>query len=202
MIGVITGDIIHSKSVTPKAWLGILKTELKKIGSSPKQWEIYRGDSFQAEIADPMEALTVAIKIKAAIKSIKNVDVRMALGIGDKTYSSKITESNGTAFVLSGEKYENLKKEKQNLAIQSQWPMFDREINLYLRLGLVVMDRWTTNAAEIVKIALENPEKPQEILGKKLGIKQNAVSTRLKRARYDEIRALNEMYKIKLKSLL
>ena len=203
MIGIITGDVIHSKKVAPKVWLDALKTDLKKIGSSPKQWEIFRGDSFQAEVTNPLDALTIAIRIKAAIKSIKNVDVRMAIGIGDKTHSArKISESNGSAFVFSGEKFESLKKEKQNLAIHSQWETFDQEMDLYLRLSLIVMDNWTTNAAETVKIALESPGKSQKQLGKKLGIKQNAVSTRLKRAAYDEIRALNEMYKSKLKLLI
>ena len=50
MIAVITGDIINSKKMNPKAWLKPLKTELDTIGDTPKIWEIYRGDSFQAII--------------------------------------------------------------------------------------------------------------------------------------------------------
>jgi hypothetical protein len=203
MVGIITGDIMHSKRVAPKVWLGALKTELKKIGSSPKYWEIYRGDSFQVEITDPLEALMVAIKIKASVKSIKEIDVRMAIGIGNKSHlSNTITEANGTAFVFSGEKFEGLRKKKQTLAIYSKWEEFDKEINLYLRWAMIIMDDWSSNSAEIVKIALENPDKSQQALGKKLGIKQNAISSRLKRACYDEILALNEMYKAKLKALI
>jgi len=202
MIAVITGDIINSKKLNPKKWLKPLKAELEAIGPGPKLWEIYRGDSFQLMITNPAEALITSIKIKASLKSVSGMDVRMAVGIGTKIHSAqKVTESNGTAFVHSGEKFEMLKKEKQNLAIKSDWPEFDKEMNLYLKLGLIAMDNWTVNAAEIVKTTMENPDKLQEELGKIVGIKQNAISNRLKRAYYDEIMEVNEMYKLKLKTL-
>ena len=202
MIAVITGDIINSKKLNPKKWLKPLKAELDTIGPGPKCWEIYRGDSFQLMMTNPEDVLATAIKIKATLKSISNMDVRMAIGIGTKTHSAqKVTESNGTAFIHSGEKFEMLKKEKQNLAVKSDWPEFDKEMNLYLKLALIAMDNWTVNAAEIVKTTMENPDKLQEELGKIVGIKQNAISNRLKRAYYDEIMEVNEMYKSKLKTL-
>ena len=202
MVCVITGDIINSKRNSPKAWLKPLKKELDAIGKSPKYWEIYRGDSFQVIVSDPKNALLTAIKIKATLKSIPGINVRMSIGMGSRTHNApKITESNGSAFVHSGEKFETLKKEKQNLAIKSDWPVFDEEMNLYLKLSLIAMDNWTINAAEIVKTAMENPGKVQEELGQIVGIKQNAISNRLKRAYYGEIMEVNEMYKIKLKSL-
>ena len=202
MVCVITGDIINSKRNNPKAWLKPLKKELDTIGKSPKVWEIYRGDSFQVIVTNPKNALLTAIKIKATLKSIQGINVRMSIGMGSRTHNApKITESNGSAFVHSGEKFETLKKEKQNLAIKSDWPIFDQEMNLYLKLGLIAMDNWTVNAAEIVKTAMENPGKLQEELGQIVGIKQNAISNRLKRAYYGEIMEVNEMYKIKLKSL-
>lgn len=202
MVAVITGDIINSKRNNPKTWLKVLKKELEKAGKSPKTWDIYRGDSFQLLVNNPEDALLTAIKIKASLKSIKNTNVRMSVGIGDITYAApKITESNGTAFVHSGEKFELLKKEKQNLAIKSDWPAFDKDMNLFLKLASIAMDNWTTNAAEIVYTTLENPGKLQEELGRIVGIKQNAISNRLKRAYYDEIVELNEMYVMKLKLL-
>ncbi|HVZ96254.1 MAG TPA: SatD family protein [Chitinophagaceae bacterium] len=202
MISVITGDVIGSQKTNPKLWLKPLKKELDAIGESPKFWEIYRGDSFQAVIAKPEEALRVAIKIKASLKSIPDVDVRMAIGIGTRTHNAqKVTESNGTAFVHSGEKFEMLKRERQNLAVKSDWPGFDKEMNLLLKLSLIVMDNWTVNAAEVVKTTMENPGKVQEELGQIVGIRQNAISNRLKRAYYDEMMEVNEMYAYKLKSL-
>jgi hypothetical protein len=175
---------------------------LNRLGSTPKNWDIYRGDSFQAVVNDPLDAITTAIRIKAALKSIKGVDVRMAIGIGNRTYNTKnITETSGSAFVNSGELVEALKSMKVNLAVRSQWPDFDAEVNLYLKLALVAMDSWTTNSAEIVHVALQNPGKSQLEYGKTLGIKQNAVSARLKRACYYEIVEVIDMYKMKLKKL-
>jgi hypothetical protein len=201
MISVITGDIIDSKAQVPAAWLRAIKKELGKWGETPKQWEIYRGDSFQVEIKDPSEALGAAIQIKAAVKSL-DVDVRMAIGIGDKTYNARnITQSNGSAFVNSGMLTEELKKLRLNLSVRSSNPKFDRETNLYLKFASIIMDRWSRNAAEMIHAALQHPDKSQEALGKLLGIRQNAVSTRLKRACYYEIMELIEMYRIKVAEL-
>jgi hypothetical protein len=202
MISVITGDIIKSRKTPAETWLKVLKKELNKLGDTPRQWEVYRGDSFQAEVKDAAVALTVAIKLKAALKSIKGVDVRIAIGIGDKTYSAKhITESNGSAFVYSGELMGELKSRKVNMAVKSSNVKFDDEMNLYLKLALVTMDKWTTTAAETMHATLEYPDKLQKELGKLLKKPQNAVSTRLKRARSIEINEVLRIYQIKVAEL-
>lgn len=202
MVAVITGDVINSKKNAPRIWLAPLKRDLNRIGKTPKTWEIYRGDSFQLVMSKPEDALLTAMKIKAGLKSVKGINVRMAIGIGKRTYNAaKVTESNGSAFVNSGEKFEMLKQEKQNLAIKSDSAEFDNEINLYLKLALIAMNNWTVNTAEIVSVAMENPEKSQQQLGKMVGIKQSAISTRLRRAYFEEIMEVNEMYKSKLKLL-
>jgi len=203
MIAVLTGDIINSRKVNTRAWLPVLKKELASIGDTPRQWEIYRGDSFQVEVKDPTDALRIALLLKAAMRTLPGVDVRIAIGIGDKRFSgAKITESNGSAFVNSGEKYDQLKKEKQELAVKTPWPDFDDEYNLYLKLVLVAMKYWTQNTAVSVRMAMKNPGKSQELLGKSMKIKQNTVSTRLKRARYYEITEVLDRFKAKLEERL
>lgn len=202
MLCVITGDVINSQKRAPKDWLTPLKKELNGIGPTPKSWEIYRGDSFQAVTNKAEDGLLIAFKLKASLRSVKGINVRMALGLGTRTYNAaKVTESNGSAFVHSGEKFEMLNQQKQNLAIKSDWPQFDEEINLYLKLALIAMNNWTVNTAEIVTVAMENPNKSQHQLGKLIGIKQSAISTRLRRAYYEELMEVNEMYKTKLKLL-
>jgi hypothetical protein len=201
MNAVITGDVIKSTKVSAASWLETLKDELTELGTNPKDWEIYRGDSFQLFVKDAAQALIWAIKLKAAIKS-QGMDIRIAIGLGEKSYDAdRITESNGSAFVNSGEKFESLKKEKQNIAIKSDFAQFDDEINTYLKLGLIVMDNWTANSAEIVGLMLDNPTLSQEEIGKLIGIKQNAVSKRLKTARFYELMELDGVYKTKLKSI-
>ena len=84
MTSIITGNIINSRFSEAELWMDSLKEILIGIGKNPKEWEIYRRDSFQVEIKDPKETLFRAIQIKATIKCIKNVDVRLSIGIGEK----------------------------------------------------------------------------------------------------------------------
>lgn len=202
MVSIITGDIVQSRRSKPSVWMKALKKELDKIGPSPKKWEIFRGDSFQLELTQPEDSFMIAMKIRCLLK-VKAIDVRMAIGVGDKEHSAaSITESNGQAFILSGEKFELLKKEKQTLAIKTPWPEFDGDMNLILKLASIAMSKWTPNSAEAIKIALEKPDLIQEDLGKKLGIKQNAVSGRLKRAYFDELTEVDTLFRKKIRTLL
>ena len=190
---IITGDIMNSREVLATKWLETLKAVLNRYGQEPKSWEIYRGDSFQLEVK-PSQALHAALLIKASIKQYKQLDVRMAIGIGEKDFSAaKITESNGDAFIYSGECFEELKK--HTLAIQSPWPKVDREVNLYLDLASLTMDHWASNTSTIIKAAMEYPELTQEELAKKLNKTQSTISISLKRAGFEEIMRMEKRYK-------
>lgn len=199
MTSVITGDIINSRGVSsPATWLTVLKEALAHIASGPKYWEIFRGDSFQVEVQDYRKAFRTTVYLKACLKEIKDLDVRMAIGIGDKTHEgATISESNGQAFVFSGELFETLKKEKRNLAIKTGVQETDDDLNLFFRLGLIAMDNWTPNSAQIVKLSMDHPDLSQQELGDLIGIRQNTVSERQKRAYLDEIMALDRMYRKK-----
>lgn len=203
MIAVIKGDIIASRKLNDQErWLQPLKALLSKWGSTPEQWELVWGDFFQLEISSPEDALQKALMIKALIKKTGTIDVRMSIGIGEKTFTSaRISESNGPAFVYAGDKFNQLKKEKINLAIQSPWSEFDKEINLYLKLAGTIMDTWSTSSAELMEIVLKRPDATQEEIGKKLGIKQNSVSGRWKRAKIDEVMEVEEVFRRKLNKI-
>jgi len=203
MTSIITGDIIKSRTLkNPELWLSTLKKALTTIDSDESNWEIFRGDSFQIEVPNISESFQVALYIKACVKCIKGLDVRLAIGIGTKNFEGqKITESNGEAFQFSGDTLETLKKEKVNLKIKTPNSHLDKELNLYFKLALIVMDHWTTNSAEIVKLTLERPTALQEELGNIIGINQNAISGRQKRAHLDEILELEALYREKLNVL-
>jgi len=203
MTSVITGDIIKSKNQdNPEVWINALKNALSCLNDNNTLWEIYRGDSFQIEIEDVLQSFMSAVYIKACIKTIKNLDVRLAIGIGKKTYQGKIvSESNGEAFIFSGETLEDLKKRKENLNVKTKDSRLDEELNLYFKLALTFMDNWTVNSAEIVKLSIENPNALQHELATILGIKQDAVSKRQKRAGLEYILELDKMYKHKVNQL-
>jgi len=201
MISIITGDIINSRKLSSTVWMDGLKRILNTHGSNPKNWEIYRGDEFQLEVEHPEEALYIALQIKAYLKTTK-LDARMSIGLGDKTYESdKISESNGTAFVRSGELFEQLKKQKNTLAINTGNTTFDKDINLMLRLGQTFMNHWLAQSAEFVLIAMENPEFSQEEIGAKLKINKADVSRRRKRAQFDLVLELDSYYRQKIKTM-
>jgi hypothetical protein len=213
MIAVITGDIIASrKLVHQEKWLLPLKNLLSKWGDSPQDWKLERGDYFQIEIKKSEDALIKAIEIKALIKNIapitenkksSTIDVRLAIGIGEKTFTGEsILESNGTAFIHSGEKFDVLKKENVTIGIKSQWKSFDEEMNLYLKLIGIFMDKWSVSSAELMQIILNNPSITQQEIGKQLGIKQNSVSGRWNRANVNEIMEVNKMFQKKIITLV
>lgn len=199
MKAIITGDIINSREGNVLQWLESLKTVLQKYGKEPKQWEIYRGDSFQLVIP-PQDALLVAFHIKACIKQTKNYDVRIGLGLGEETYSAqKITESNGEAYVNSGECFENLKK--QTLAIRSNNSEFDNTINLMLSIILLTANNWSNTVAEAIKTSIEHPNKYQKETAKLLKKSQSSISEALKRGGYEEISKINKFYQTQLSNL-
>lgn len=210
MIAVISGDIIASRKLENQGvWLEPLQNLLNTWGKSPKDWKLERGDFFQVEVPEIAEALKKALQIKALIKKTKQfdkdrqispIDVRLAIGIGEKTYSGdSISTSNGPAFVNSGEKFDMLKKENITLGIKTPNPEFDEEINLYLKLLSLFADKWSVSSAELVEVVLNKPSKTQAEIGKILGIKQSGVSSRWKRANMDEVLEVEKMYRKKIK---
>ncbi|MEZ4810757.1 MAG: transcriptional regulator [Allomuricauda sp.] len=199
MVAILTGDIKNSTEHNASKWLPILKKALDHYGEAPSIWEVYRGDSFQLE-AKPEKALEASIYIKSCIKQLRNIDVRIAIGLGEKTYEAhKITESNGEAFVNSGKCFESLKK--QNLAIKSANNSFDGHMNLLLELALLTMDHWTPAISKTVKCALENPSMNQKELAAILNKSQGNISEELNKAGFDEIQKMIQFYRTQLEKL-
>ncbi|SHH43574.1 SatD family protein [Winogradskyella jejuensis] len=231
MTSVITGDIINSRSVINQdVWLKPLKEALQYISEGDNsKYEIYRGDSFQIEIEDITYTFIKAMYIKACIKSIKGFDVRLAVGVGDKTHRAhNVSESNGSAFLNSGSLLDFMKRNKINLRIKSDLitPVdllsqtktskigsllydFDRIFNLYFRFASVIMDNWTVNSAETVKLLIapnvldSKLERPKQVsIAEKINLNQEAVSKRLKRANIDELLELQDVYENHTRNLL
>ena len=204
VISIITGDIINSRNAEhPEIWLNALKETLNTIGSEPRNWELYRGDSFQLELEQPEDTFFTFLLLKSAIKSLKGLDVRLAAGIGAKSYTApKITASNGEAFIFSGEQFEHLKQEKLSLSIRTGWPDFDGEINLFLKFALIAIDNWTTATAELVHLLLRQPGIAQQEAGSLLGIAQSSVSERQSRSHITELLALDTLFRTRIHKLI
>lgn len=199
MTSIITGDIINSrKAKQPEEWLSSIKKIFNEVGKETLNWEIFKGDYFQLEVSEITEVLLTALKLKATVKKIKGLDVRLAMGIGEKSYqAARISESNGEAFIHSGELFESLKK--STLALKSPWQDLDDEMNLHLDLASLTMNSWTVNSAEIIALSLEMPNATQTELAKQLAISQGRVSERQKRAGYEEIIKMENRFRTLVK---
>lgn len=212
MIAVIKGDIIASRKLTNQAlWLTPLKELLSTWGTSPQNWLLLSGDFFQLEVTNPDEALQKVFEIKALIKKLQGaegktispVDVRLAVGIGEKTFSGEsIAEHNGPAFIYSSEKFDLLKKENVTMGIRTASESFDEEMNLYLRLAGTIMDNWSVSSAELMQIILKEPHITQEEIGRQLGIRQNSVSGRWNRAHVEEVLEVERIFRKKIQNQL
>ena len=195
MRAVLTGDIIDSRRAdNPQEWIDILKNTLNQFGKSPLNWEIYRGDSFQLEI-DANAAFKAAFQIKAAIKSISGLDVRLSIGLGQTDFQANaVTLSNGSAFVNSGRAFDQLKDKKRNLILSSDNPDLSDDLNMTLQLAEALLSHWTRSSAEAINHILRKPGISQIELSKILGITQPSVSSRLRVAHADELLALIDYY--------
>lgn len=194
MVAVLTGDIMASRKGQVQEWLTDLKKVLGYYGKTPLQWEIFRGDSFQLLLM-PEQALEAAFHIKSIIKQSHKHDVRIAIGLGEIAYhAARITESNGTAFVHSGQTFDALKK--QTLQLKSDFSEHDKCINLMLSLALLTANNWSKTVAEAVSASIEHPAKNQNEIAKLLNKKsQSTVSEALKRGGFEEIMNVNKYYK-------
>ena len=192
MIAVVTGDIIHSRKTDSSIWLPSLKKFLTANIGNKKAWEIYRGDSFQFE-TNPANSLHLVLCIKALMKSINGLDVRMAIGIGEKSYQGKkVTESNGTAYINSGESFEQLKN--TTLHIKTPSADFDEIFQPILRMTSLVADNWKPATANTIYRALLQPDLLQKDLAEQLEKDSTTISKALKRGGYEELRGILDLY--------
>ncbi|WP_420581349.1 transcriptional regulator [Reichenbachiella sp.] len=200
MTSILTGDIINSRDVDSQIWLPILKSALNKYGTTPKKWEIYRGDSFQLEV-EPTEALLAAIHLKSSIKQTTTLDIRLGIGIGKKDHTtSKITEANGEAFINSGQAFDQLNN-KKTMALVTPSSNLNQQMELALDLALLTMNAWPANAAKYIRTSIEHPDWKQNELAKHLGKSQGTISQSLNRAGFDDIMKLEKRYRELLTNL-
>ena len=201
MKAVITGDIVNSQEADSENWLPKLKQLLEKWGKTPTDWEIYRGDEFQLKCS--IDAVFwKALSIKSLIKQFENLDVRIAIGIGEEQYSSeKITESNGTAYVNSGRLLNEIKNEGKTFAIKTPNEGINADFNILFKWSSLDFDSWTVAVSEIVHLLMMDKNLTQDDLAKKLNISQSSVSQRIKRANFDLILETDYYFRKKIAEL-
>lgn len=183
MIAVLTGDIIDSRKEDSSLWMPVLEKALQVYSI---KFDIFRGDSFQAELA-LKDAFIAIFYIKAALMQVK-MDARIGLGIGEKEVdAAHVKHSFGSALLYSGEAFESLAKER--LWVKSANRDFDALANVMLSLVTELSLRWTPNMAEVVMASLAHPALNQVGIAKLLNRKyQSQVSVELQKAAYPTVK--------------
>ena len=203
MIAVLTGDVINSrKAPNIGKVISNLEKALSYYKGNQNESEIYRGDSFQMEMTNIEEALTAAIHIKARVKLIKEVDIRIGIGIGKRNHSDEsVRKSYGEAYINSGETFDLLREKKRSLGIKTPLEEVNTNLELAIKLGAIVMDNWLSSSAKMIVAHYEYGGRTQKELGELLNVTQSTISTRQSRAYLSEILELDKFYRSKVEKL-
>ena len=199
MIAVITADIVNSTRLK-KAEEKMLTSNLSFILKSYK-FEFYRGDSFQAYIPDPKQALKVVLQVRAAAKRLSSgfsspfTDVRASIGIGNITEPVKdLKTAKGEAFLLSGRAFDEMSKTGKRLRIQS----YNEPMNLGLKIIANYADslfsQLTTKQAAVVFELLMDHNQVET--AKRLKKSQPTINRHAQSARWVEINNLIDDYQL------
>jgi hypothetical protein len=220
IIGVITGDIVDSRGLPRKAreklYLALKKflEDLRKQ-QRIKEYELFRGDSFQCVVEKKEETLKAALLIRAYIKSYISPeekktyaqsprkgkmaskgyfpgkqDIRLAIGIGAVDFMKKnsLAHSDGEAFHLSGDALDTLKSMPYRMMLQTSDINFNEAMEPGMLLLDAVIQKWTNNQAETVLFKLKNMK--EDAIARKLKITQPAVNQRTKTSQWYAIEKL------------
>jgi hypothetical protein len=183
---VITGDLIDSSSLAPLERKKLQQTLDNFFNKAKVKWpdlisQQYRGDSLQIILTDNRKySLRLTLLLQSLLMS-KQYKIRLALGIGDITYSSKnVVTSDGSAFRASGPYLDELKKRSEFISIAGSTPDITEEWQVHSMSLNFLIQRWSPHQAEAINLMLQ--EHTQEEIAAKVKIAQPSVHQRLQLA--------------------
>ncbi|REA62709.1 hypothetical protein DSL64_07235 [Dyadobacter luteus] len=197
MIAVVIADMVNSTRFPRPDVIRWLYDLVADLSLHPGfNWilppEIYRGDSFQAVLQSPADALEMAILARALFrKNHKNTDLRIAIGIGDgEEMTTRAGTSDGEAFRLSGHLADHIREHKARIGIAL--PVSSVVLDATLNLLEAIIEDWTVAQSEVVAAILRTGN-VTEIAGQ-LSISQSAVSQRLSSAKWWAVKSVLEAF--------
>lgn len=183
---IITGDIIASSKFTPakrKELQNRLNSFIKKITDNYPDFkaEQFRGDSLQCVFTkNKTAALRTALSLYCFLGA-EDFKIRQAIGVGEISFSSNnVVTSDGSAFRLSGENIDELKKRGELISVASEDAQFNEEWKAHSASLNFLLERLSNAQAEAVYLQLQNAT--QEEIAKTLHISQPSVHQRLQAA--------------------
>lgn len=173
--GVITGDIIESSAIQIKYRDFLLKS-IREIADElsviePLRIEMFRGDSFQAVIDSPENAMKIAVLLRAGLKGHtpkeckKPWDARLSIGVGTISYHADNTVlSDGEAFQYSGRTLDEMGKRR--LVVKTRWADVNEELQVSGAFADEVISSWSVPQSQAAYQALLYNTSQKEIAHK------------------------------------
>lgn len=183
---IITGDIVASSRLTPikrKKLQNRVSSFIKKVTAVLPDFkaEQFRGDSLQCVFTkNKTAALRTTISLYCFLAT-EGFKIRQSAGVGTISYNSgKIITSDGTAFKISGENIDGLKKRNELISIAFEESSLNEEWKVHSASLNFLLERLSKAQAEAVYLQLQNTR--QEKIAKALRISQPSVHQRLQAA--------------------
>ena len=203
-VAVITADIVNSTRLK-KAEEKILLSDLSSILGSYK-FEFYRGDSLQAYIPDPKQALKVVLQARAAAKRLSSgfsspfADIRASIGIGNITTPVRdLKTAKGEAFLISGRAFDEMSKSGKRLKIQSANDAINLGLKIIANYADSLFAHLTSKQAAVVFELLMDHNQIET--AKRLKKSQPTINKHAQAARWIEINNLIEDYQLYINQL-
>jgi hypothetical protein len=204
---VLTGDIVNSTQLSPSQERKITSTLLHLFKEAGCLLDFYRGDSFQAYVKHPQDALRLALLSRTAVirlfsnDKIILSDIRISIGIGAvKQPIRSLKTAKGAALILSGRAFDTLSRNGQRLAITSHNPLANQGLEIMTAYLNSIFDGMTGKQAAVIFEILKG--EMQIDVAKKFKKTRSTIHQRLVSGRWQELANLLQHYENIIKLLI
>lgn len=189
---IITADIVNSTNLGP-ALEKRLKEQITEA-IKPNKLEFYRGDSFQALVKKPGEALSIALRTRAIARTISSShDVRASIGIGFVSPNTKkLSAANDEAFIYSGRAFDIISKTDKRLIIHSKNEIANHGFQVICSFADFLFRPLTEKQAEVFSVLLSN--KTQLETARMLKKSQSTINKHVQSAGWHELLGILHEY--------
>lgn len=186
MIAVLTGDIVNSTKMSNETYSEVIHS-LKGFLREVKQkyqaiGEVYRGDEFQIQYPDPIDALKSTLLIKLALHlskfSPKPIQCTLSLAYGRyDIYDKKPNTSSGPVFIESGRGLEKAQRGELLLSFEQKYHRDDfKLLNQFLNH---LLNKLTKTQAELLYQYIASDFAEHKKLADLTGTTRQNISNRL-----------------------
>jgi hypothetical protein len=202
---VITGDVVASTSLKKDHKQILLNISDQLLEYDPAfRMEIFRGDSFQALVNDPLQGFYLMMAMKAGLRQFEGnstsiediIDARMSLGVGvvnDPLQETKLGEMDGEAFVRSGRGLEKMKNDHTYISIHTGDQSLDEDFQNLCPILDTLIRRWSTLQSQAIFLYLLK-NTTQATLAQLLNLSQRGVSKRLEASGINQVMKFDNYY--------